>query len=185
MIFQRNVIWTVAKMVNGSLYHYMVGICGVLAGILDIFNGLTLLPVASLVNEWVYVATDFSILLLFVGLLGVLQAELTPVGLIGWLFAFFGFAFITGPSSTLGGVDAYIIGTSIIGVGLVLLSLSLLRINWIPRSIPLMFIAAILVSVLGIQFELMGTTIVLGNIILGLAFIELGSVFWGHQPAAS
>jgi len=159
---------------DSQLYRVITASFAILAGVLDLFNGFALLPFGSLANEWVYVLTDFSILMLLVGLLGITRSELTAVGFLDWFLAFFGFAFITGPSALIGGVDAYSIGTSFIGLGFVLLSISLVQIEWIPQSFSLMLTLTVLVSVLGVEIDLMGYSVVLSNVILGLAFIELG-----------
>lgn len=157
-----------------KVYRSITAVFAIIAGILDIFNGLLLLPNGSVQNEWVYVFTDFAILMMLVGLLGLTLTKLGPIGLLGWFLCFFGFAFITGPSATVGNVEAYVIGTSVIGIGFLLLAVGFWRISWIPRSVPILLILTVMISVMGIEIEWLGQRIVLSNVLLGFALLELG-----------
>lgn len=160
-----------------SLYRYFAGIFSIVAGVLDIFNGMQLVPYSTTLNEWIYVATDFSILMAMIGWLGLLHPSLSRVGIIGWAIALFGVAFIVGPTANIGQQDGYLIGTAFIGTGYLLLSIDLIIKRPIPLQLPVMLLISILVSATGLSVALAGLTLILGNILLGVTFLAFGLHF--------
>lgn len=166
---------------NNQIYRWMLIVCGLLTGVLEVFNGLNFGAPGNLTTEWMYIATDFSILLILVGLLGELREEFRTFGILGWLISFFGFAFIAGPSAHIGGVDAYVIGSSIAGIGLAILSIELIRLKLTPLIVPILILTTILLSVLSIEIEIGALSIAVSNFTLGLAFATLGYLAMGHR----
>ncbi len=166
---------------NEQIYRWMLIVFGLLTGVLEVVNGLNIGAPGSLTTEWVYIATDFSILLILVGLLGELREQFRTIGFLGWLVSFFGFAFIAGPSAEIGGVDAYVIGSSIAGLGLAILSVELIRLKLIPLLVPILILVTIVLSVLDINIEIGALSIAVANFTLGLAFASLGFLAIQHR----
>ncbi|MBV1886205.1 MAG: hypothetical protein KUG61_03910 [Parvibaculaceae bacterium] len=149
------------------------GYFAIAAGFLEIINGFYLTAGQPNATEVLYVATDLCLLLGLLGWYLQEQDEVGLVGLMGFLLAFFGTAFIAGPSAHIFDVAAYSIGVPIIGVGLLIMCLCSLS----QRTMPLWVVALFLISlVLGIGasfMSILATPLAFSNIIYGFGFLGL------------
>ncbi len=151
-----------------------VSLCaGLVAGALEIICALHLLNSQALAREWLYIATDLSILLALVGWSVVLHADYgrVPIAILILLPAF---AFIAGPSSDALGISAYQLGTPFIALGLLLLGVSLVK-NTVHKLGGSLLIAASVSGVLATAFPVLYQPVAVSNIVLATALFTIST----------
>lgn len=158
---------------NRSFIHFC-GYFSVVAGFLEVVVGLQLTTAFPIVTEMLYVGTDLCLLLGFLGWYLYEQEEVGAIGLIGFLIAFWGMAFIAGPSTQIFDVTAYSIGVPIIGVGLLIMCLTSLRSGSIPKPTLMLFLVSLVLGSVAPFMPFLVSPFTCSNIVYGIAFLGLG-----------
>ncbi len=120
-------------------------------------------------------AATIDLLLIF-GLSGLYfqnASRLGALGLIGFVITISGLAFITGPDGVFHGIDIYSTGVVVIGAGLVILSLSLLK-NAIASPAAIAWIGAAATQVGGWTFGAPALGFLAAGFLFGLGFVFAG-----------
>lgn len=98
---------------------------------------------AEMPRELFYLIIDILFLFGTLGIYLVQRQRLGWPGLLGFVFAASGFALIAGPDGTILGLDAYALGSNVIGAGLFVLSLAMFKTKSLSAWAPGLWIASI------------------------------------------
>jgi hypothetical protein len=129
-------------------------------------------------------AIDIGLLLGLSGFYFRHAAKLGVVGLLGYAVAASGIAFITGPDGEAFGVDTYETGATVIGLGLLVLSVMLLLRKVAPIA-GLAWIAAVAASLAGSAAGQAELGFAVAGVLFGLGFASAGfATFSAGDPVA-
>lgn len=127
----------------------------------------------QLMVELLYICTDLTLIL---GLLGIYLGQHLPVGkpgAVAFILALLGLSYIAGPNASLGGVNSYVVGAPVVGVGFLLFSWAQLQAGLVPKYVPCLMIVAILLGAVGLAVSAPGISL-LSGIAFGSAFAMNG-----------
>jgi hypothetical protein len=150
-------------------------------GLLAMAGGLTRIATTFLVNwsaglpqtEALALAIDFALLFGLTGFYFIDAARLGPLGLVGYLIAASGIAFIFGPDGTAFGRDIYETGVTAIGIGLIILSMAMLLAG-VARLAGALWIASAAASVLGGAIGRGAEGFLFAGVLFGAGFVVAG-----------
>ena len=124
--------------------------------------------------EWLYLVID--ILLMF-GVIAVYLYQHVESGLwgfVGFVLAVIGIETIGGPDGKIGSVDVYMTGASVIGLGMVLLSVGSWRANRVPRCVPAVWVLSTGLGVIAVLAHMSGLAFQIAGVLFGLGFVGAG-----------
>ena len=135
--------------------------------------------------EGIYVLNTLLTLFALIGIYGVQVEGGGYWGLIGFIAASIGNAFLMGSEQIAAGLDAVIFGSSILSLGLILLAVGTIKSKAFPIWIPILWIAAPLVGISSMVSAGYATLIVaLAGLIFGTAFVGAGYILWSRTNQA-
>lgn len=145
----------------------------------------TFIPTSGILAdvEWLYLVID--ILLLF-GVMGVYfyqAAESGLFGLAGFVLAVIGIESIGGPDGMIGTVDVYSTGSSIIGIGMLLLGIGSLAAGKLPRYVPVLWMLSTGVGAAAMFAKTSEFTFPIAGVLFGLGFVGAGVHILGDRGA--
>ncbi len=139
-------------------------------------------------NRWLeafYLFIDINLLFGLVGFYFAYGIRLSAVGLVAFLIAASGIAFIAGPDGESFGVDVYQAGLVVIAVGLGAFSLLLLLQRVRPLLPPACWIGSFVIGGLGGPAGFPDQAFLVGGVLFGLGFLFAGlSTLTGSQDRA-
>ena len=145
----------------------LFGVGGIVGGLLKIFLAFVRSAADRDLLQTLYALTDLGLILGLVGIYMLYRDRFSILGNSGFILTLLGLSFISGPETTLYGVNAYDIGFPVMCGGLALLSIGQLFIAGHPKLAPSLVLAGSVMSVP--QLELLAS----------LNFQMLASVFFG------
>lgn len=137
----------------------------------------------SLPLEAVALAVDFGLLFGLTGFYFANVDRLGLVGLLGYLCAASGVAFIFGPDGEAYGVDIYRTGVAVIGVGLFILAIPM-ALAGVARVAAAMWIAAVLVTLGGDVVGRAAEGFALAGVFFGAGFVAAGATLLAPRSYA-
>jgi len=164
-------------MTTSSLIRWS-GLAAMAAGVLNVLDSIfEPLP-------WL---TMFTTLATVFGLIGIyaIQAKASGwLGFAGYLLATAGYVFIAGTTGTIGSVPNYVVGISLSAVGLVLLAFGSLSAGVLPRWVPALWLAAIVIGFPSLVFPALERVLeIAGGTAIGLGLAGAGYVIWTSGAA--
>tara|TARA_B110000977_G_scaffold199105_1_gene285512 strand:+ start:853 stop:1482 length:630 start_codon:yes stop_codon:yes gene_type:complete len=157
-----------------------------LGGLLRVISCFVNNETATQSIEVLYIGTDLCLILGLIGFYSVYRAQLFWLGHIGFIIAICGLGFIAWPETELFGVFVYQIGSLIIGIGVLLLSLNLIRANLCGFVAPVALVASVAA---GLMSMLVGGSLLVfaSGALFGLGVMALGIQIWkvSKQPTLS
>ena len=156
------------------------GLAAILAGALRVASAFLPASEHSAALEWLYLVID--VLLLF-GLLGVYayqRAESGLWGFAGFLLAATGLESIGGPDGTIGDVDIYTAGATLIGIGLVVLAVGTWRGRRLPRYVPALWVLSTAVGMGGFLVPGSAVPFQIAGVAFGFGFVGAGIRVWSR-----
>ena len=159
---------------NSAALFRWCGVAAILSGLITITAPLTESFLGASL-EWIYVLNTLLTLFALIGIYGVQVEGSGYWGLIGFIFASIGNAFLMASGQLVSGMDALLFGSSILSLGLIFLAVGTLKSKVFPRWIPILWIAAPLVGIPSMASAGYATLIVaLAGVIFGVAFVGAG-----------
>ena len=159
-------------------------IVAMMGGVLRICSSIAPYFIPKLELEYLYTATELSLMM---GLIGIFLGQanrINTVGFCGASLAILAFGLIAGPDAYLQGVNTYVVGGPLIGVGLLLYSAAQLQGRVVHISAPLLVIFSMVAGAGYLAAPDFKLLTIMQGMTLGLAFIINGwSVF--HQLSRS
>jgi hypothetical protein len=149
-------------------------LAAIAGGALRVADGLLVPSASAQVQQFAYFTTD---LLLLWGLCGIYLTRSHRLGIAGFTgFVVFWIGIFMVRSSTLSlfGYSAYLIGATVTLLGAVALGADLLLHDVFPRWAPALWIAALILGMLGLRPAWAGWSVTLAGVIFGLGFIAAG-----------
>ncbi len=151
-------------------------IFGLAGGLLRILCSFTAYLEPSDHLELLYIVTDFGLIFGLLATFLIHQAELKALGLVGFMLALTGFSFIAGPNATIYGIESYQIGSPVISLGVLLLSIAQLKSGFYYKVGPASLIASFLLGLVwmfvspasSLMFAIVGALFGLGFMVNGL-----------------
>lgn len=124
-----------------------------------------------------YIATDLCLILGLIGFYSAYRTNLFWLGHLGFAIAISGLSFIAGPETDLLGVSVYQLGSPILGAGLLLLSLNLIKAKLCGLVAPVSLISSVVVGLMSMFVESTALFVVTG-VLFGAGFMALGTHVW-------
>jgi len=127
--------------------------------------------------EVLYIVTDILLVLGLVGFYSVYRQRLFWLGHLGFVIAISSIAFIAGPETEIFGTSVYQVGSPMIGVGLLLLSINLISAKLCELVVPISLVASI---VIGLTSTILGSSFLFAitGVAFGVGFVFLGFDIW-------
>lgn len=149
----------------------------VLGGLLRLISSFVGYDSASESIEVLYIATDLCLILGLFGFYLACRAKLFWLGHLGFVAAVWGFSFIAGPETDIFGVSVYQLGSPIVGLGVLLLSINMIRANLCGFVAPVSLMASVAI---GLISTLVGGSLLffLTGALFGVGFMALGIAVW-------
>jgi len=155
-------------------------LAAIAGGALRVVDGL-LIPSASIqVQQFAYFITDLLLLWGMCGIYLTRSHRLGLAGFIGFVVFWIGIFMVRSSSLSLFGYSAYLIGATVTLLGAVVLGADMLVRNAFPRWAPVLWIAALLLGILGLRPAWAGWSVMLAGVIFGLGFIAAGIALLGN-----
>jgi hypothetical protein len=148
-----------------------------LGGLLRLISCFVDYETANESIEILYIATDLCLILGLIGFYSVYRTKLFWLGHLGFFVAICGLSFIAGPETEIFAASVYQIGSPIVGVGVLLLSLTLIRTNLCGFVAPVSLVASVLT---GLVSMLVGGSLLLfiTGALFGIGFMALAIQVW-------
>ncbi|MFT6311173.1 MAG: hypothetical protein ACJAQS_001544 [Porticoccus sp.] len=149
----------------------------IIGGLLRVIGSFISYDSAAESIEILYIATDICLILGLIGFYSVHRQRLFWLGHLGFAIAICGLSFIAGPETELFGMSVYQLGSPIVGAGLLLLSLNLIKAKLCGLAAPMLLAASVVVGLISI---LVGSSVlfVVTGILFGVGFMALGTHIW-------
>ena len=153
----------------------LFGVSGIVGGLLKIFLAFVRSAADRDLLQTLYALTDLGLLLGLVGIYMLYRDRFSILGNSGFILTLLGLSFISGPETTLYGVNAYDIGFPVMCGGLALLAVGQLFIAGHPKLAPSLVLAGAVMSVpqlallTSLNFELFS------SIFVGVGFVLYGA----------
>ncbi len=128
--------------------------------------------------EVLYLIIDVLILIGLLGVYGYQHEKAGYWGFIGFLLSLIGTAIIVGPDGSIGSVDMYTFGATMISIGLLLLALGTWKANQLSRWVPILWVVSTVIGVGGFLMGGLALTFVIAGVAFGLAFVVAGVNIW-------
>lgn len=155
----------------------MFSVICVVAGLLRVTSGLIDFGSVSDYGELIYIAIDLGFILSLMGIYSTCRTKLNWLGHAGFMVSVCGFGLIAGPEATLNGVDVYQIGSPIIGLGTLMLSIALIRNKLFGVIAPALLISSVVIGV-GAMFVFEALLFAAAGVLFGIGFMILGARLW-------
>lgn len=156
------------------------GLSAILAGLLR--AGSSIIPYLTTEQgvwlEVLYLAIDVLILIGLLGVYGYQHEKAGYWGLTGFLLSLIGTAIIVGPDGRIGSVDMYIVGATMVSVGVLLLAFGTWTANQLSRWVSILWIVSTVVGVGGFLMGGLALTFMIAGVAFGLAFLVAGVNIW-------
>jgi hypothetical protein len=149
----------------------------VLGGLLRVIASFLDYNSAAEAIEVLYITTDLCLILGLIGFYSVYRQNLFWLGHLGFSIAICSIAFIAGPEAKIFGTSAYQLGSPIIGIGLLLLSINLISAKLCGLVAPFSLIASVII---GLISTLLGNDFlfIVTGLLFGAGFTGLGIHVW-------
>lgn len=127
--------------------------------------------------EILYIATDLCLVLGLIGFYSVYRARLFWLGHLGFAVTICSLSFIAGPETEILGVSVYQVGSPFVGLGVLLLSINLLRANLCGYVAPVSLTASVATGLISM---LVGGSLLffVTGALFGVGFMALGIQVW-------
>jgi hypothetical protein len=150
----------------------------VIAGVLRTLSSFIQYESGNDALELFFVVIDLCFILGLLGFYLLYRNLLTLIGRLGFVLTLCGFALIAGPEANLFGMGIYQMGSSMIGLGVLLLSVGIMQSKIITYIAPAALIASVLVG--GVSMVLQSEMLfVVSGILFGSGFVVIGLSMWG------
>lgn len=161
----------------------LAGLAAIIAGVLR--TGAAFFPASdpSVAQEWFFLVVDILLLFGVCGVFAYQHVEGGVWGFAGFLLSAIGIEMIGGPDGTLGDVDVYTSGVSLIGIGIVGLAIGSWQARRLPRYVAMLWILSTTTGL--ISFILPGSVVpfMVSGVTFGLAFVGAGLRLWSAPDA--
>lgn len=127
--------------------------------------------------ELLYMVIDLGFILGLIGFYSLYRQKMSWLGHSGFIVSICGFALIAGPEAKIFNVGIYQIGSPIIGIGILLLSVEIIRAHLIGLVAPISLIASVLLGVAS-MFTGVPYLFTVTGILFGAGFVALGLQVW-------
>ena len=127
--------------------------------------------------ELLYMLIDIGFILGLIGFYILYRARLGPAGQFGVIIAIIGFSIIAGPEASIYGIGIYAIGSPIVGVGILLLSIKLLRSRLCGFSAPVALVGSVFFGAISMVVG-SSAIFILSGILFGIGSIAMGQKMW-------
>jgi hypothetical protein len=134
--------------------------------------------------ELFYIVIDIGFILGHVGFYILYRDVLVGVGRFGLILSLCGFGLIAGPEAKIFGIGIYQIGSPIIGVGILLLSIGIIRSRIVGYVAPILLGLSIFVG-LGSMIQKNMMLFAVSGVLFGAGFIALGVSMWSTANKSS
>jgi len=162
----------------------LAGVAAAVGGALRVAAAFIPPEPGSVPLEFLYFVIDVSLLF---GLIGIYAAEcerLGWLGLVGFAVAATGLASIVGPDADIAGINVYATAVAVIGIGLAIMSIVMLRFSRFPRWIPALWIGSLLA---GLSASLLPVrpqaAFLVAGVLFALGFLGAGVVLFAKPTA--
>jgi len=152
----------------------------VLGGFLRVIASFLDYDSAADAIEVLYITTDLLLVLGLIGFYSVYRQSLLWLGHLGFATAICAIAFIAGPETEIFDISAYQVGSPIIGVGLLLLSINLISARLCGFVAPVSLVASVIIGLISMM---LGSSLLflITGLLFGMGFIGLGVHVWKNS----
>jgi hypothetical protein len=152
----------------------------VLGGLLRVIASFLDYNFSAEAIEVLYITTDLCLVLGLIGFYSVYRQSLFWLGHSGFAISICSIAFIAGPETEIFGTSAYQVGSPIIGVGLLLLSINLISAKLCGLVVPISLVASVIIGLISMLVSSSFLFIVTG-LLFGVGFMGLGVHIWKNS----
>jgi hypothetical protein len=149
-------------------------VAAIAGGALRVADGLLIASAPIQTQQFAYFLTD---LLLVFGLCGIYLTRsnrLGLAGLVGFVVSFTGILMVRSSALSLFGFSTYLVGASVTLLGVVAIGAAMLIRNAFPKLAPILWIASLLIGVVGVLPVAMSWGVTLAGVTFGVGFIAAG-----------
>jgi len=157
------------------------GIGGIIGGLLRIITSFVTATVDPDLLELLYVVTDFGLIIGLVGIYLLHHDSLPIVGHSGFIIALCALSFIAGPDATIFGLSAYEIGSPVIGVGVLMLAITLIRSKSYESKGAMVLVGSIVLGGIALLVPSYPVIFTRSGALFGLGFVMNGLYVYGKS----
>ena len=161
------------------------GLAAIVAGVLRTAASFWPSSQPGVALEMLYLVIDLCILFGIMGVYAFQCEQSGRWGVVGFLLAVSGIAFITGPDGRLGGVNVYDAGALVLGTGLCFLAIGSWRAKKLPRWIPTLWVYSTVIGIAGASVESLSSLLVVSGVAFGAAFVGAGATVWSQAVSTA
>lgn len=170
---------------NATTLIRLGGLAAIVAGVLRTAASFWPSSQPSVGLEMLYLVIDLCILFGIMGVYAFQCEQSGRWGVVGFLLAVSGTAFITGPDGRLGGVNVYDAGALVLGIGLCFLAIGSWRAKTLPRWIPILWVYSTVIGIAGASVESLSGLLVVSGVAFGAAFVGAGATVWSQSVSSA
>lgn len=157
------------------------GVGSIIGGLLRVISSFVTVTENPDLVELLYIVTDFGLIIGLVGLYLLHHESLAALGQVGFIIALCALSFIAGPDATIFGLSAYEIGSPIIGVGVLMLAVSLIRSESYGSKGAMVLVGSIVIGGIALLIPSYPVIFALSGALFGLGFVMNGLYVYGKS----
>jgi hypothetical protein len=152
----------------------LCGVAAIAGGALRVGDAFLAVTTAVHAQRVAYAVTDLMLILGLCGIYLPRRKTLGMVGFLGFVASIAGLAIVRSSGLNLLGPNCYLIGATVTLVGVVAMGAVMLVRKAFPKLAPALWIASVVVGLIGLMSAKLGWAVALAGVIFGVGFVVAG-----------